>query len=73
MAMEIQVEEMLMHQMANIHDVLEMLPRCQNLHATQNKPRHHNKQMTALGYISETEEIMQECWSLFQHDRAAGF
>jgi hypothetical protein len=29
--------------------------------------------MTAVGYISVTEEIVKTSWSLFQHDRAAAF
>ena len=30
-------------------------------------------QMTAVGYISDTEESIQASWSLFQHDGAAAF
>ena len=33
--------------------------------------RAQNKQMTAVGYISDTEEIVKSSWSLFQHDGAA--
>jgi len=29
--------------------------------------------MTAVGYISDTEEIVKASWSLFQHDGAAAF
>jgi len=29
--------------------------------------------MTAVGYISDTEEIVKSSWSLFQHDGAAAF
>jgi len=30
-------------------------------------------QMTAVGYISDTEEIMKASWSNLQHDGAAAF
>jgi hypothetical protein len=32
-----------------------------------------NKQMPAIGYISDMEEIIHTFWLLFQHDRAASF
>jgi len=46
---------------------------CQNLRAPQKESRAPNKQMTAVGYISDTEEIVKASWSLFQHDGAAAF
>jgi len=36
-------------------------------------PDTQNKQMTAVGYISDTEEIVKASWSNFQHDDAAAF
>jgi len=45
----------------------------QNLGATQKESRAQNKQMTAVGYISDTEEILKAPWSLIQHDGAAAF
>jgi len=45
----------------------------QNLSATQKESRAQNKQMTALGYISDMEEIVKASWSLIQHDGAAAF
>ena len=59
--------------MANVHDFLEMWQGNQNLRATQKECRAQNKQMTAVGYISDTEEIIEALWSLFQHDGAAAF
>ena len=44
-----------------------------NLRATQKESRPQNKQMTTLGYISDTEEIIKASWSNFQHDGAAAF
>jgi len=29
--------------------------------------------MTAVGYISDTEELVKASWSLFHHDRSAAF
>jgi hypothetical protein len=59
--------------MAKVHDFLEMWQGSQNLGATQKESRAQNKQMTAVGYILDTEEIVTWSWSLFQHDGAAAF
>jgi len=55
------------------HDFLEMWQGSQNLHATQNESHAQTKQMTAVGYISDTEEIIKASWSNCQHDGAAAF
>jgi hypothetical protein len=59
--------------MAPDHNFLEMRLGSQNLRATQKASRAQNKQMTAVGYISDTEEIVKASCSLFQHDGAAAF
>jgi hypothetical protein len=59
--------------MAKIHDFLEMWQGSQNLRATHKESRAQNKQMTALGYISDTEVSVKASWSLFQHDGVAAF
>ena len=64
---------MTLHRMAKVHDFVEMWQGSQNLRATQKESRPRNKQMTAVGYISDTEEIVNASWSLFQHDGAAAF
>ena len=51
-------EEMPLHSMAKVHDFLKMWQGCQNLHATQKESYTQTKQMTAVGYISDTEEIV---------------
>jgi len=66
-------EERKLHRMAKVHDFLEMWQGSQNLPATQKESRAQTKQMTAVGYISDTEEIVKASWSLFQHDGAAAF
>jgi len=71
--MKKEAEETKLHRMAKVHDFLEMWQGSQNLHATQKEDRTQNKQMTTVGYISDTEEIIKESWSLFQHDGAAAF
>jgi len=68
-----EAEERKLHRMAKVHDFLEMWQGSRNLHATQKESRAQNKQMTAVGYISDTEEIVKASWSLFQHDGAAAF
>jgi hypothetical protein len=71
--MKKEAEERKLHRMAKVHDFLEMWQGSQNLRATQKESRAQNKQMTAVGYISDTEEIVKSSWSLFQHDGAAAF
>jgi len=67
------VKEGTLHRMAKVHDVLEMWQGSQNLRATQKETRTHNKKMTAVGYISDTEYTVKASWTLFQHDGAAPF
>jgi len=66
-------EERKLHRMAKVHDFLEMWQGSENLRATQKESCAQNKQMTAVGYISDTEEIVKASWSLLQHDGAAAF
>ena len=71
--MKKEAEERKLHRMAKVHDFLEMWQGSQNLRATQKESRAQNKQMTTVGFISDTEEIVKASWSLFQHDGAAAF
>ena len=66
-------EERKLHRMAKVHGFLEMWQGSQNLSATQKESHAQNKQMTAVGYISDTEDIIKASWSHFQHDGAAAF
>ena len=68
-----EAEERKSHRMAKVHDILEMWQGSQNLHATQKESLAQNKQMTAVGYILDTEEIVNILRSLFQHNGAAAF
>jgi hypothetical protein len=69
--MTTEAEERKLHRMAKVHDFLEMWQGSQNVHATQKESGAQNKQVTAVGYISDTEEIVKASWSLLQHDGAA--
>jgi len=71
--MKKEAEERTLHRMAKVHDFLEMWQGSQILCATQKESRAQNKQMTAVGYILDTEEIVTASWSLFHHDGAAAF
>jgi len=62
--MKKEAEEWKSHRLANVHDFLEMWQGNQNLRATQMESRAQNKQMTAVGYISGTEEIVKALQSL---------
>jgi len=66
-----EAEARTMNTIAKVHDSLVMWQGSQNLRAAQKKSCTQNKQMTAMGYISDTEEIINASWSLFQHDGAA--
>jgi hypothetical protein len=71
--MKKEAEERKLHRIAKVHDCLEMWQGSQNLSATQKKSRSQNTQMTAVGYISDTEDIVKVSWLVFQHDGAAAF
>ena len=73
MKLKREVEEKKLHRMAKVHNVLEMWQGTQTLQATQKESCTQNKQMTAVGYISDTEEIVKASWSNFLHDGAAAF
>jgi len=71
--MKYEAEEITLHRMAKVHNLLDMWQGSQTLCATQKESRGRNKQMSAVGYISDTDEIVKSSWSLFQHDGAAAF
>jgi len=62
-----------LHRMAKVYDFLEMWQGSQNLRTTQKESGAQNKQMTAVGYILDTEESVKASWSIFQHDGGAAF
>jgi hypothetical protein len=68
-----EAEERKLHIMDKVHDFLEIWHGSQSLRATQTESHTQNKQITAVGYNSVTEEIVKASWSLFQHDCAAAF
>jgi hypothetical protein len=53
-----EADEKKLHRMANVHDFLEMSQSSQNLRAIQRESRAQNNQMTAVGYISNTEGLL---------------
>jgi len=68
-----EAEERKLHRMAKVHDLLEIWQGSQHLLTAQKESPSQNKQMTAVGYISDTEESVVGSWSLFHHDGAAAF
>jgi hypothetical protein len=54
-----EAEERKLHGMAKVLQILETWQGSQNRCATQEESRAQNKQMTAVGYISDTEEIVK--------------
>jgi len=71
--MKNEAEERKFHRMAKVHNFLEMWQGSQNLCATQKESRAQKKQMTAVEYILDTDEIVKASWLLFRHDGAAAF
>jgi len=71
--MKKEAEKRTLHRMAKVHNFLEMWQGSQNLRATQKESRAQNRQMTAVGYTSDTDEIVKASWSLFQDHGAAAF
>jgi hypothetical protein len=63
--MKREAEEKKLHRMAKVCDFLEMWQGSQILQATKKEPHAQNKQMTAIGYISDTAEIIKASWSNF--------
>jgi Mg-chelatase subunit ChlI len=51
-----------LHSMAKVHSFLERWRGSQNLHATQKESHTQNKEMPAVRYISDTEEIIKASW-----------
>jgi hypothetical protein len=58
MEMKREAEEKKLHRMAKVHDYLEVWQSSHTLRATQKESRAQNNLMTAVGYISDTEEIV---------------
>jgi hypothetical protein len=69
--MKKKAEQRKLHRMGSVQDFLEMWQGNPNVHATQKESRGQNKQMTAIGHISDTEAIVKASWSPLQHDGAA--
>jgi hypothetical protein len=55
------------------NDFLEMWQGSKMLRATQKESRVQTTQMTRVGYILDTDEIVKAFWSHFQCDGAAAF
>jgi len=50
-----EAEQRTMQRMAKVHGMLQMWQGSQNLHGALEESRVHNKQMTTMGYTSDTE------------------
>jgi len=73
MEMKREAEGKKLHRMAKVHDFLEMWQGSETLRATQKEACAQNTQMTAVGYISDTAEIVKPSWSNVHHDGVAPF
>jgi len=69
--MQKEVEVRKLHRMAKVHDCLEMSQGSQNLRSTQKESHAQNAQIAAVGYISNTNEIVVASWPLLQNDCSA--
>jgi len=68
-----EVEENKLHNIANIHNLLEMWQGTQTPPTPQKESHTQNKHMTAIGYILDTEEILTASWLNSQHDGVPKF
>jgi hypothetical protein len=68
-----EADERKLHRMAKVNDFLEMWQGSQNPRATLSESCAHTMQITAVGYISATEDIVNTSWTNFQHDGVAAF
>jgi len=57
--------------MAEVHNFLDLWQGSKSLHATKKESHAQNKQITAIGYISDTEEIIEVSLSNFHNDGEA--
>jgi len=73
MEMKREAEEKKLHRMAKVHDFLEIWQGSQTPRATQKESNTQNRQISAVGSISDTEEIVNGSCSNFHHDGAAAF
>jgi len=71
--MKTEVEESKFHRIAKVHNFLEMWQGSQKQYAAQKESGAQGKQITAVGYISDTEEILKPSWPLFRYDGVAVF
>jgi len=60
--MKKEAEQRKLHRMAKVHDFLVMWQGSQNLRPMHEESSAQNKQMTAIEYISDTEEIINASW-----------
>jgi len=62
-----------LHSMPMVDDFFGMRQGNQNLHATHMESRAQNKHMSAIEYISDTEETVNACWLHYHSERVAEF
>jgi hypothetical protein len=71
--MKNETEEGTLHTMVRVYDMLKMWQGSQHLCAAQKESRAQQKQITVVGYILNTEEIVKASWSLCQYNGVAAF
>jgi len=69
--MKREVEERILHRIAKVHDLLEMWHGSQNVPAMQKESSTQNMQISAVRYISVTDEIVRVSWSNFGNNGEA--
>jgi hypothetical protein len=73
MEMKKAAEQNKLHRIVKVNNLLEIRQGRHDLRATQKESHTQNKQITAVGYIRDMEEIITASWSLWQHAGAAAF
>jgi hypothetical protein len=68
-----EAEDKELHRLAKVQNLLGMWQGSQTLRAKQKESGAQNQQMTPVGYISATEEIVKACRSNFHRDGDAQY
>jgi hypothetical protein len=66
-------EEGIFHRKPKVHDLLEMWQGCEDIRAPQKESHTNNMPMSAVRYVSDTDDIIKASWLLFQHDGVGAY
>jgi hypothetical protein len=71
--MKSEAEEMKLHSMAKVQNIVDIWKGSQNIYATQKESRAQNKQIAAMEYIQDTQKVCHGFRLNFEHIGVAVF